>query len=264
MTNPETEAGGGAGPNRPVPYDLVFAAPGFDESRFAVVQEEAESRGAVSAGELLLLPAAGALLRELHPEAVGPGDERDRIARAGALLFHAYRHWRHGRCVYALSERAVRALLDLTESVGPWAFRAPAPAGYVQLPRNLLWARVEEDAVPEPVDGFFWSWPGPEEGARTPRLDLLFCLGVRRGRPGVSLADISLDVAADAEQWADVEARPGGTDFENVLPGGELQGYHALTTQAEALKLAVRCFRRIDAGGATADPESPRWYVLDD
>jgi hypothetical protein len=262
MTNSETEAGR-AGPDRPTPYDLIFAPPGFDESRFDGVREEAESRGAVSAGELLLLPAAGALLRELHPEA-GPGDERERLAGAGALLFHAYRHWRHGRSVHALSERAVRALLGRTESAGSWTFRAPAPAGYVQLPRNLLWARVEADAAPEPVDGFFWSWPGSEEGARTPRLDLLFCLGVRHGRPGVSLADVSLDAAADAAQWADVEARPGGTDFENVLPGGELQGYHALTTQAEALKLAVRCFRRIDAGGVTSVDESPPSYFVDD
>jgi hypothetical protein len=263
MTSPESEAGR-AGPDRPTPYDLIFATPGFDESRFEDVREEAELRGAASAAELLLLPAAGALLRELQPEADGPGDGRERLAGAGALLFHAYRYWRHGRCVHTLSDRAVRALLGRTEPAGPWTFRAPCPAGYIQLPRNLLWARVEADAAPEPVDGFFWSWPGSDEGARTPRLDLLFCLGVRRGRPGVSLADIALDAAADAGQWADVEARPGGTDFENVLPGGELQGYHAMTTQAEALKLAVRCFRRIDAGGVTAVAGSPRWYSVDD
>src|SRR5690606_32011032 len=103
---------------------------------------------------------------------------------------------------------------------------------------------------------FFWSSPGANAQAAGDRLDLLFALGVRAGRPGLSLFDIALDTTAKLSEWATVDARPDGTDFENVLPGGELQGYHAITVGAEALKLATLCFARI------GDP-SLRWDIVE-
>jgi hypothetical protein len=248
----ETEQDHGARP-RPTPWDVVFAVPGFDEARFAVLQAQAESFGATRASELLLLPAAGELLRELLPGGDGDAPHGEVVAQVGALLFHAFRFWLHGRTVLPVPEAALRPALQRTTPTGPWRFRTPGPAGYVQLPQHLLWARVAPDAAAEPADGFFWSAPSAGEAAGAEQLDLLLVLGVRRGRPGVSLVDASLEGTPELQHWCDVDARPGGTDFENVLPGGELQGYHALTTHAEVLKLASLCFRILDTGAAGGD-----------
>jgi hypothetical protein len=238
---------------RPTPWDVIFDVPAFDEARFELLREQAAAFGATRASELLLLPAAGELLRELAP--VGEADARhmDLVAQAGALLFHAFRFWLHGRTVVSPDAAALRTALQGGTHVGEWRFRAPSPAGYMQLPLHLLWARVAEGAAAEPVDGFFWSAPAREERGAQEHLDLLLALGVRRGRPGVSLVDASMEGTPELQHWGDVDARPGGTDFENVLPGGELQGYHALTTQAEVLRLASLCFWLVDAGaGETA------------
>jgi hypothetical protein len=129
--------------------------------------------------------------------------------------------------------------------------RAPAPAGYLQLPHQLLWTRIAEGAPAEAADGFFWSMPAAEEGARSERLDLLLVLGMRRGRPGASLVDVTVESAGELAQWADPEARPGGPDFGNILPGGELRDYLGLVTQAEVLKLASLCFWLADTGTVT-------------
>lgn len=264
----------------PTPYDLVFGAPGFDEARFDQLGEEDGGRAAAPA-ELLMLPAGGALLREMLPADVEGTAHAALVRQVGALLFHAYRFRLHGRRVYRLTPAQLQPLLDGAAPLPDWQFRVPAPAGYVQLPRNALWARADEGVAPEPVDGFFWNAPGaaadpaPADSLATgpadqtavseapagraaseapaapdprgvARLDLLLALGVRVGRPGLSLVPVSVEAPAALEQWARVEARPGGTDFANVLPGGELQGYHALTTQAEVLKLAVLCFWHLD------------------
>lgn len=201
--------------------------------------------GAVSPAALAQLPAAGALLRELLP--VEPGDEAHGIvfAQVSALLFHAFRFWQHGRIVCRFDEAALRPLL--LPGVEPVSAAPPAEAGYVQLPRNLLWAAADEGDTPEPADGFFWS-------ATSSRLDLLLILGLRAGRPGVTVVDVSLEGGYDLAQWAGTKARPDGDDFANVLPGGELQSYHALMNHAELVRLAALCFGRI-AAGADADFE---------
>jgi hypothetical protein len=161
-----------------------------------------------------------------------------------ALLFSAFRHWRFGCHTYRITEPLLRSVIA-PDSTPPAEPRPPSEAGYVQLPRNIIWARVSDDVAPEPVDGFFFSAPASAGSGSAARIDLLFALGLRPGRPGLSLFDISLDAAAQLTEWATVDARPEGEDFANVLPGGELQGYHAITTGAEALKLAALCFARI-------------------
>ena len=240
---------------RPTPFELIFENANFDTTQFELLREQAEAHGAVTTGELLSLPAGGELLRALLPERGGEA-HRELIAEIGALLFHAFRYWLHGRIVYALSEQTALTLLN-DAAVG-WRFRAPAPAGYVQLPRNLFWARPSADAQAEAADGFFWSAPTETEGVLAERLDLLLCLGVRAGRPGLTVVSVSVE-GGDPAQWADVQARAAGIDFDNILPGGELQGYHAFTTHAEVLKLAMRVFRYIDfarnADSGSAGPE---------
>lgn len=245
-----------AGTGRVTPWHVVFGAPGFGTDRFErVQQQQAQTAGAPSPMALLMLPAAGELLRELLPhDAAEPPDAsyRDAAEQAGALLFHAYRFWLHGLRVHEIGRSPLEAALS-EHATPDWRFTAPAPAGYVQLPHQLFWARVADDAAPEPVDGFFWSAPfleSPDSAdPLADRLDLLLALGVRRGRPGVSLVDISVEPALELERWAGLKTRPDGDDFANILPGGELQGYRALTTRAEALKLAMICFRLLAAHG---------------
>jgi hypothetical protein len=199
-----------------------------------------------------MLPAAGALLHELSP----PEGGKEVIAQVSALLFSAFRYWHHGRHTYRITAPLLRQMFDnavataataaaATPAAGDTPLRPPVPAGYVQLPRNAVWARVSEDSAAEPVDGFFWSAPTADESGGAERLDLLFALGVRPDRPGLSLFDVSLEAASQLAGWETVKARPVGNDFDNVLPGGELQDYHAIITAGEALKLAALCFRRI-------------------
>jgi hypothetical protein len=308
----ESQAGRPA--DRITPWELVFGAPGFDTSRFELLRDQAEVAAAHSPASLLLLPAAGELLRELGGEAAGPpargapqgehapppgraragaadvppdhapatppdttpaappdhapatppdatpaappeatpSRQQDVIAQVGAVLFHGYRFWRHGRQLFTIAATALEP--RLAAPAGGWQFRAAAPAGYVQLPHHLFWASVAEGAVPEPVDGFFWSAPDERErvagDATMHRLDLLLVLGLRPARPGLSLVEVTAEPALQLERWIDIAARPDGEDFANVLPGGELQGYRALTTRAEALKLAMICFRLMDERGA--------------
>jgi hypothetical protein len=231
----------------------VFGGDAFDAARFETLREQADAHGAADPTALLMLSAAGTLLRELLPEAEESTSHRDVVSQTAALLFHGFRFWLHGGATFSLGETSLRALLSSTDPVGEWQLRTPAPAGYLQLPRNLLWARVAEDGPAEPLDGFFWSMPTEDEMQRGERLDLLLCLGVRAGRPGLSLVDVSVESAEPLQHWGDAQARPDGDDFANILPGGELQRYHGLMMQAEVLKLAARCFHYLDRSGPAAD-----------
>jgi hypothetical protein len=226
----------GRGAPRVTPYELIFGAPSFDEARFEAVRAEAAQMAAQSSAELFMLPAAGELLQAMTPAAGG----MDAVAQVRALIHAAYRFWLADRHVYRIPEPMLRDLLADTGA----APALPQPAGYVQLPRNAIWARVSAAAAPEPIDGFFWCLDGAPDGP----LELLFALGVRAGRPGVSLFDVRLETVAQLEHWGSAKVRDEGDDFANVLPGGELQGYLALTSAAEGLKLAALCLARVGAG----------------
>lgn len=229
--------------DRLTPYALTFAETDFEAVRFPQIREQSEAADPPVADpeDFLRLPAVTGLLRELLP-ADAPGHAVDEYGR---LVYHAYEHWRSGLQVLDLDPELARFLVRPALRIGEWEPVSPWPAGYAQLPRNLFWARAEESRPPEPVDGFFWAVRGAHDPAEPPlhRLDLLFVLGVRPGRPGYSV------VAAAAElgdlptgHWGDAEARPEGPDFGNILPGGEIENLYALVTETEALKLASRIF----------------------
>lgn len=245
MTN-DFQAEPGVPSARPTPYALVFAAGHFEDEAFPWIAEEGEARGVPSAdpARFLLLGQVGRLLRELLPGGAG-GEEAERY---GMLIFQAYHFWRFGKRVLALDEAKARAVVESTAPLGAWALHPPAPAGYVQLPRHLFWARVEEGATPEPVDGFFWTMVGTEDPARPPyrRLDVLLVLGMYPGRPGFSTIAVGAELESAPEgHWGDVQGRREGEDFSNILPGGELQGWHGLVTEVEVLKLVSRIFREL-------------------
>jgi len=258
---------------RPTPYELVFqgGAVPFEAERFPAILSEAEARDVAleRPGPLVMLGTVGALMREMLLEHDAEDDggaawqavPAQAIEQMGALIFHALRFWRAGGQVLHLDVERLRALVaepvaggetagetgatpGAPGAPGDWRFAAPHDAGYLQLPRNLVWARPDPAEPPEPVDGMFWA-----AGAR---LELLLALGVRPDRPGFTAVALGADIGADGAAgagWADAAARPGGRDFENVLPGGELQELLAVTTEAEALKLVTRAFRLADREG---------------
>jgi hypothetical protein len=231
------------GIGRRTPYELVFDAQ--LEARFDGIREEAEARGErLTAPEgFLLLGDVGALLQDLLPE----GDAAAAAAAGdyGILLYHAFQFRRFGKWVLAVSAETCRRLATLEQAIGRWDLVPPEPAGYLQLPRHLFWAAAAEGDVPEPVDGIFWAVVGEEDPKVPPygRLDLLLVLGVRRDRPGFSVAAVHEVWPASGDgHWGDARARTEGEDFANVLPGGDLDQLLALTTPLEALKLVSRTF----------------------
>jgi hypothetical protein len=274
---------------RLTPYEFVFGGPEFEDDRFPRIREEAGERGGEPADPeaFLFLAAAGALLRELvpgdEPAAVagaspgagevaaepppGAPDWGESLGRYGRFVYHAYQFWRFGRRVWVVEEPLLRRLLETPPAVGRWAMLPPHPAGYLQLPRNLLWARVAASEPPEPVDGVFWTMIGESDPAQPPyaRLDLLVALGLRPGRPGLSVIDIGEELAGDAAgHWADAVGRPEGDDFANLLPGGELQQYHGMATRGEVLRLVSLLFWHatmhpdaVVAGAALAETPGP-------
>src|SRR5512146_1851187 len=233
MGDSASSAAGGAG--RTTPYTLVFADGGFEERLDAILQEAAD-RGLDDSDpeRLIMLTEAGRLLRDLLPEDAHPGA----VVDLGALVFHAAHFKRAGLHSYVLDATACRMLLEETRPPAAEDAKPPAPAGYLQLPRNVIWARVGEDAPWEPADGLFWVLPdgGGFRVAPLSGLHALLVLGLRADRPGFSVAAVA--VGRDEEEcWSAVQARPEGGDFANQLPGGELAGLHTLTNLAEVLKL---------------------------
>ncbi len=219
---------------RLTPYELAFANTPFETEGFPALREEVEARGADDATpeHFFLLGTVGRLLGDL--DATGAA-----LEPVGMLLFHSYHFWREGKRLYVVEPELARTLPRVTVAADAPAFGPPAPAGYVQLPRNLYWARVDEATAPEPVDGFFWTMKRADgEGASAARVDVLLALGLRPGRPGLSVIPVGEPLhGRSLLAWASAKARAEGEDFANVLPGGELGGLFAVTTPAEALKL---------------------------
>lgn len=260
MSSDTTVERGGAG--RLTPYEFVFGSGEFETRAFPRILGEIELRGVdVSAPERFLrLDSVTKLLRELAGDAPGV----DVYGRYGALLYQAWHFWRFDRRVFTVEETLARQLVESRSAVGTWQVMPPHPAGYMQLPRHLFWARVEEGATPEPVDGFFWTMPGRDDPETPPfdRLDVLLVLGMRPGRPGFGSIPVGVELGgAPPGHWADADGRPGGEDFANILPGGELHGWYGLVTELEVLKLVSRIFRYIavnpDALGEPVGPAEP-------
>ena len=233
---------------RETPYDIVFRRGriDFEGGRFDAVREEAAQRAMTvdDPERFVMLGSVGALLREMVLDEAAADDEGDvwqalpphAIAQTGALLYHAYRFREAGAHVVALDEATARALASGENP--PGAASAPLPdAGYVQMPRNLFWARADDEGAAEPLDGFFF--------ARARRVEILLALGVRARRPGFTAIPLAVD--ADVfDRIAAEKARDDGADFGNILPGGEIDRLFGLTSAAEALKLASLCMRWLE------------------
>lgn len=246
---------------RLTPYELAFGGARFEEESFPAIRAEADARG-VDTGQrelVLMLGAVGALIRELRPDSAdieaiddSPLPPPDAVRDYGALLFQAYRFWESGRRLLVIDEGVLRRQLA-SGPIGDWTFVAPHQAGYLQLPRHVVWARIGEGAPPEAIDGFFWSVdvPGADSAGR---IEIVVALGLHPGRPGFSVMEAAAPLPAPAPgHWGDLEARAEGADFVNVLPGGEMRDLLAVTSTPELLKLVSRTFHHVDVS-----PESLR------
>lgn len=234
------------------PYTLVFGAESMDERLFPPIAEEAEARDQPleDPDRFLFLSSVGKLLQAIAGTAPYDADEpgpaegqKEAVRQYGRLLFHAFHFWRAHKTRVELAQDRVRWLLRDVTSVGDWTLRPPAAAGYLSLPRNLIWAAPAPDLQPEPVDGFFWMLAEP--GDEPARLHVLLALGVRPDRAGFSVVPAT-GILDDEPHWADVDARPGGVDFETTLPGGDLDELYSIESAAEVLKLASRAFWELD------------------
>lgn len=237
--------------NRPLPYEIVFSDEAFEATHFPEIRAEAEHVQARTSEPIrfLHLPAVAPLLRE-----VVESSDHSATEEFGPVLFQGYHFWRYGKEVFSFEEPLLRELLSSQATIAAGELVPPKPAGYLQLPPRLLWARVAQDAQAEPIDGVFWTMVGWNDEAVPPftRLDLLVVLGLMNERPGFSIAEIQapLEIEAPAT-WASGPAREEGVDFANILPGGELNNYLGIETAGEVLKLTARCFRYL-----TEHPES--------
>lgn len=235
----------------PDPYDLVFGAESMDDRLFPPIAEEASARGLPldDPERFVFLSSVGKLLQAIGgDEPYGTADEesdtgRDAIRQYGRLLYHAFQFWRSGKVRASVDEPTLRRLVEGVAASSPWTLAAPAASGYLRLPRNLIWAAPAPALPPEPADGFFWTRVEPADAPV--RLHVLLALGVRPDRPGFSVVPTT-GVVDREPHWADIDARPGGTDFETTLPGGELDRLYSIENAAELLKLASLCFRELD------------------
>lgn len=270
---------------RRTPYEIVFAE-SIGDRLFPPIAEEAEARGLplLDPDRFLFLSSVGQLLRRIAGEEVAPeagygsaddkppapsgagagatgeppgepGEEPgEEMRQHGRLLYHAFHFWRSGKSVFAAEPALARRLVDDVTSVGEWELRAPHPAGYLQLPRNLFWAAPAPGLPPEPADGFFWTMAGAQGDDDAASLNVLVALGLRPDRAGFSVvpAEGTLD---DVPHWAESQGRPAGEDFESTIPGGELDRLYSLETATEVLKLASRFFWHVSAYPETLGPE---------
>jgi hypothetical protein len=155
--------------------------------------------------------------------------------------------------MYVLDEALLRDLVESPPDLSAWDVKVRAASLYFELPRNLLWAVVDEGAPPEPVEGVFVRLG--DEG----QADLLMVLGVRAERPGFSTASVLADLG-DA-RGLDV---PDG--FHSDIPGAELAELYSVRSSSELLVLVARVLWYLDAyaealeavkGAGGEGPESP-------
>ena len=222
---------------RLTPYEMLLPEPDFADQRFPPIGEEAVERG-VDPGNpaaFVMLGAVQGAMAELRTEDASPESANDH----GVVLFFAYQLWRTGGALVLAQQKTLRALLSgegdaLQEGRNSlWTKDFSEKAGYVQLPRYLVWIEEARNGPPESVDGFFWF--GDAHGA----LHMAVVAGMRSDRPGFAVVPVPPVPLDTLPEWATGPAREGGGDFAASLPGADLDGLLGIRTPAEVFKLAA-------------------------
>lgn len=258
---------------RLTPYELLLPDAAFPDRHFPGIGEEAAARG-VDAGNpaaFVMLGAVQGALAELRTEDAAPESANDH----GSVLFFAYHLWQTGGTVVLAQQKTMRALLSGESEPQSTSHNAMqtneigGKAGYVQLPRHLVWLEEARNVPqeshndpqtardvsqetrgdsPESVDGFFWF--SDSHAA----LHLTLVAGMRSDRPGFAVVPVPPVPLDTLSEWATGPAREGGRDFATSLPGAELDGLLGIRTPAEVFKLAALLLGRM----AQERPEASR------
>ena len=246
---------GGAG--RRTPYELVFGEAEFEGAVFPRIRAEAEAQGVDTrvAERFGFLSLAGDVIRSIVPEETPP----EALEQYRALFHQSYNFWSYGKRLYVVEPAIARYLVEAAPSTESWEPVAPHPALYLQLPPNLFWGSIATGTPPEPVDGFFVTQADETDAAGVDfrRIEVLAVLGIRRDRAGFSVIPFSTEAGPGiGVEWMSAPGRDAGSDFENVLPGGEIGGLYSIVTTTEALKLVGRLLWYLDAYPADVVPET--------
>jgi hypothetical protein len=248
---------------RVTPFELAFPDREAATTLMEEVRVEAEARASDPGdpGAFVMLGTVGEFLRELRE----PAAPADAVHQYAALVFHAYHFLAAGAPVFLVGTHVARYLVD--EGLDGPAPPVPAPAGYVQLPRHLFWLQTTADGPAEAVDGLFWT-------VAQGRFHALLAVGLREGRPGLSVVPLPEAPVADMGGWSRARIREDGPDFSTTLPGGEMDGLLSLVSAGEVLKLAARLFSYLarfpgavtegtPGAGAAPVPSSLRYSRVD-
>ncbi|MDE2806437.1 MAG: hypothetical protein OXN18_14950 [Gemmatimonadota bacterium] len=251
---------------RLTPYEMLLPDDGFPDRHFAAIGEEAAERAvdAANPAAFVMLGAVQGALAELRAEDAAPESANDH----GSVLFFAYHLWRTEGTVVLAQQKTLRALLSgksepqATERNAMWKKELSGRAGYVQLPRHLVWleearndpqagrndSRETRSDPHESVDGFFWC--ADSRGA----LHLTLVAGMRSDRPGFAVVPVPPLPLDSLPDWAAGPAREGGSDFATSLPGAEIDGLLGIRTPAEVFKLAALILGRMAQERPAASP----------
>lgn len=253
------------------PYEMLFPETSFPDDRFPAIDEEARERG-VDTGNpaaFVMLGSVQGILADLRADDAAAETAHDH----GGVLYFAYRMWRAGPSVASVPAGTLRELLAARPARPPqsddWTAALSEQAGYIRLPRHLLWLEEGEagepgdrnapdppashaaepagyegtpgalSPPPESVDGLFWAADGA--GA----INLALVTGVRPDRPGYGIVPVPPQPLSALPEWAAGPAREGGGDFTTSLPGAELDGLFGIRTPAEVFKLAAVLLRHL-------------------
>lgn len=254
--NDLSDRGARGGTLRITPYEVAFASTAYESEIFPAIAADAKLHGSdpLLLEPFTLLPATGEAVRNFVPPDAPP----EALEQYRALLYHAFNYWRLGRTTYLLHPSAARYLVEAQPRLEGWEMVVPRPSLYVQLPHNLFWGSVSPEVTPEPVDGMFVSSAPVRAASGEPflRLEVLMVLGLRRDRAGFSVIPFDTEAGAGiAAAWTEAGGRESGADFDNVLPGGEIEGLYSVLTVGEVLKLLGRVLWYIDSYPADVSAE---------
>lgn len=240
---------------RLTPYEVGVPGREFADKNFAAIRKEAETRGVddTDPGAFLLLGEVGRVLKEIQ------GEERggEALHQFGAFLFHAYHFHRAGEPILLAETQALRGVVEGRVALDGWEGGLPADAGYLQLPRHLVWSHPDPDGAAEDLDGIFWA------RSRDETLSLMVAMGIRTQRPGLSVVPLPPVPLSDAPGWPRSRVREAGEgdDFTTTLPGGELDELYSVIRAGEILKLVAGVFsyleRHPEALGAREEAPHP-------
>ena len=212
------------------PFALVFG--GLAEERFPAIRAALSPRADLDS--FMLAGPAMVLLRELRPdEGLGEG-----VNEFVAFVHASYRFWEDGQDVVALDETATRALCAAGSALGRDTAAGGAPrtasSAYIQVAPRMIWGRLDEADIFEPLDG--WFVVPVANGMR-----VVACFGVHADRPGLSL------LVVEGVAPGEVRREDGSALFAPRMPGGDTAGLHAVVAPEELLLLAWRAAARREA-----------------